>query len=276
MRTTSGRSNMWQIVLLTLWLKQWAHIQASGVPVRLVEMCAEGQHFSSLTGSCQPCSRCDYFSVQLRACTRSTDTTCLRCLSDTGVRRQTFSHPKCLKCPPCRPGEFVLTSCTSAEKTKCARCPRGSYSVMSSYSPYCAPCTDCGNRETLQNCTGKQDTVCGQCKPGFYKDFSLNKCNRCMSCLPGEPHLAECAGGADGRLCSGMLLHQWRQRNIIDSGGFRSKQEVVIAHVSTSTQPSTVWTTNLTTRLTSDHNLLQTDIAQIKTCANFDGQELQR
>ncbi|KAH9514010.1 Tumor necrosis factor receptor super member 11B [Bulinus truncatus] len=177
--------------------------------------CRKGQYFSSSRNACVTCSRCDLFSVKVADCNATTDTVCVKCLSDTGDARVKFKDPVCTFCKPCGPGEYVKRHCDPRrkKKTKCKACEQGSFKVMKSFSTHCVPCTDCGNMKIKTECTNTTDTECGQCKPGHFLDKSRNICHRCRSCMPNEKTIEECQQRHNGKHCGGIYLRSISHEN---------------------------------------------------------------
>ncbi|KAK0059495.1 tumor necrosis factor receptor superfamily member 16 [Biomphalaria pfeifferi] len=173
-----------------------------------VQTCKKGKFFSDKRQECVTCKKCDLFSQEVQACSATSNTICVQCLSDTGDLSKKYNHPVCKLCKPCGAGEYVARPCNyeKMQKTKCKPCESGSFKVMTSFSPYCVPCTDCGNMIELEQCTSSRDTSCGQCKPGYFLDKSRYSCFPCRSCMDGEKARDECENGDPGKLCGGMVL----------------------------------------------------------------------
>ncbi|CAL1538763.1 unnamed protein product [Lymnaea stagnalis] len=207
---------------LCLLSSMWICSEGSGQSVSVLQpptiKCIKGKFFSQDSRSCVRCRRCDYFSAEVAACNKTSDTVCKQCLKDTGIPNKILKGPTCRSlCRPCGPGKYVKRACKleKNQKTRCGKCQKGSFSAMTSYAPHCVPCTDCGNMEEISPCTHKEDAVCGKCKPGFYRDSGRNMCFKCHSCLAGQKEIDDCRGGVEGKLCSGFYFRHMIMKPLV-------------------------------------------------------------
>ena len=138
--------------------------------------------------ACAVCDLCARGSVVGRACTRTSNTRCTRCVNRTWANI-TKSGQECSKCSACRAdkNEFEAASCTSVFDSVCAKCAP-SAPLIDPVNGQCKPCTIC-NASSLTKaiCVNSSDTVCARCANGRYANKTKNATERerCAACPTG-------------------------------------------------------------------------------------------